>query len=126
MTGSGRAHRLKIKPDTEGAVLTGGPLLTMEVITINEELEKRLGEYLQSEAFEYDIGALASDYMAQGLPLPPEEKLRAEAAAEVRKCLETVMVCEAKGHSWTEKADPENGRSELTCSRCGTTEHLQW
>ena len=98
----------------------------MEVVTINEELEKRLGEYLQSEAFEYDVGALASDYMAQGLPLPSEEKLRAEAVAEARKCLETVMVCEAKGHLWTEKVDPENGRSELTCRRCGTTEHLQW
>ena len=103
-----------------------GPPLTMEVVMINEELEKRLGKYLKSEAFEYDIGALASDYMAQGLPVPPKEQLREEAAAEARKCLETVMVCEAKGHLWTEKADPENGRSELTCHRCGTTEHLQW
>ena len=98
----------------------------MEVVTISEELEKRLGEYLQSEAFEYDISALASDYMAQGLPLPPEEKLREEAAAEIRKCMETMMVCESRGHLWNEKADPENGRSELTCRRCGATEHLQW
>ena len=110
-----------------GAVLTDGPLLFWrEMITINEELEKRLGEYLQSEAFEYDVGALASDYMAQGLPLPPAEKLREEAAAEIRKCMETVMACEAKGHLWKEKADPENGTSELTCRRCGATEHLQW
>ena len=101
-------------------------MLWREMITINEELEKRLGEYLKSEAFEYDIGALVSDYMAQGLPLPSAEKLRVEAAVEARKCLETVMVCEARGHLWNEKADPENGRSELTCRRCGATEHLQW
>ena len=98
----------------------------MEVVTINKELEKRLGEYLQSDLFKWDIDALAHDYKAQGLPVPPEEQLRAEAAAEARKCLETVMVCEARGHLWTEKADPENGRSELTCRRCGTTEHLRW
>ena len=98
----------------------------MEVVTINEELEKRLGEYLQSDLFQLDITDLAFDYEAQGLPVPPEEQLREEAAAEARKCLETVMVCEAKGHLWTEKADPENGRSELTCRRCGATEHLQW
>lgn len=98
----------------------------MEVMAIDDELEKRLEEYLQTEAFEYDIGALASDYMAQGLPLPPAETLREEAAAEIRKCLEAMMVCEAKGHLWKEKADPENGRSELTCRRCGATEHLQW
>ena len=103
MTGSGRAHRAKIKTDTEGAARTGGPLLLMEVITINEELEKRLGEYLKSEAFEYDIGALASDYMAQGLPLPPAENLREEAAAEARKCLETIMICEVRGHLWEER-----------------------
>ena len=98
----------------------------MEVVTISEELETRLGEYLQSEAFEYDVGALASDYMAQGLPLPPAESLREEAAAEIRKCMETMMVCESRGHLWNENADPENGRSELTCRRCGATEHLQW
>ena len=98
----------------------------MEVITINEELEKRLSEYLRTEAFEYDIAALASDYMTQRLPLPPAEKLREKAAAEARKCMETMMACEAKGHLWNEKADPENGRSELTCRRCGATEHLQW
>ena len=98
----------------------------MEVVTINEELEKRLGEYLQSDLFQLDIADLAFDYEAQRLPVPPEEQLRAEAAAEARKCLETVMICEAKGHLWEERADPENGRSELTCRRCGATEHLQW
>ena len=98
----------------------------MEVIAINEELEKRLDEYLQSDLFQLDIADLALDYEAQGLPAPPEEQLQAEAAAEARKCLETMMVCEAKGHLWEERADPENGASELTCRRCGATEHLQW
>ena len=95
-------------------------------MTISEELEKRLEEYLQSEDFLYDIGALVNDYPAQGLPVPPAEQLREEAAAEARKCLETIMICESKGHLWTEQADPENGTSELTCRRCGITEHLQW
>lgn len=95
-------------------------------MTISEELEKRLEKYLQSEDFLYEIGALASDYHVQGLPIPPEEQLREEAAAEVRKCLETLMICESKGHLWTEQGDPENGTSELTCRRCGTTEYLQW
>ena len=94
--------------------------------TIIEELEKRLEKYLQSEDFLYDIGALASDYYAQGLPIPPEEQLQEEAAAEAKKCLETLMICESKGHLWKERADPENGTSELTCRRCGITEHLQW
>ena len=90
------------------------------------ELEKRLKKYLQSDEFSLDINELARDYEDQGLPIPPEAQLRVEAAAEARKCLETIMVCEAQGHLWTEKADPENGRSELTCRRCGTTENLQW
>ncbi len=46
--------------------------------------------------------------------------------AEARKCLEAVMACEAKGHLWKEKADPENGTSELTCRRCGARENLRW
>ena len=94
--------------------------------TISEELEKRLEKYLQSEEFQGDIGALVNDYCAQGLPVPPEEQLREEAAAEARKCLETMMICEAKGHLWTETADPENGTSTLSCRRCGAVEHLRW
>ena len=91
------------------------------------ELEKRLERYLQSDDFQTDIGALVSDYLAHGLTLPPEEQHREEAAAEVRKCLETMMICEAKGHLWKEKdADPENGTSTLSCRRCGAVEHLRW
>ncbi len=91
------------------------------------ELEKRLERYLQSEDFLYDVGALVNDYQAQGLPVPPEEQLREEAIAEARKCLETMMVCEVKGHLWKEKdADPENGTSTLSCRRCGAEEHLRW
>lgn len=81
---------------------------------------------MQTDEFSLDINLLACDYEAQGLPVPPEKQLREEAAAEARKCLETMMVCEAKGHLWKEIADPENGASELTCRRCGKTEHLQW
>ncbi len=44
--------------------------------------------------------------------------------AEAKKCLEAVMACEAKGHLWGERADPENGTSELTCHRCGKSEDL--
>ena len=90
------------------------------------DLEKRLEQYLQSEDFELDVGALANDYWAQRIPSPPMEQLREEAAAEARKCLETMMICEAKGHLWKEKADPENGTSTLSCHRCGAEEHLRW
>lgn len=83
--------------------------------------------YMEMELFQMDIGALINEYQAQGLPVPPEEQLREEAIAEARKCLETMMVCEAKGHLWKEKdADPENGTSTLSCRRCGAQEHLQW
>ncbi len=58
--------------------------------------------------------------------MPPAEWLREEAGAEARKCLEAVMACEAKGHLWKERADPENGTSELTCRRCGARESLRW
>lgn len=96
------------------------------MIAINEELEKRLAEYVQSDEFSLDINDLIYDYQVQGLPVPPEEQLREEATAEARKCLETIMICEVQGHLWTERADPENGCSDLTCRRCGTREHLQW
>lgn len=45
---------------------------------------------------------------------------------ERQQLLETMMVCEAKGHLWKETADPENGTSTLSCRRCGAEEHLQW
>ena len=99
---------------------------TLEVIVINEELNRRLEKYLQSEEFELDTAELALDYRAQGLPVPPTEQLREEAIATARKWLNAVMICEVKGHLWTETSDPENGASELTCRRCGAIEHLQW
>ena len=73
-----------------------------------------------------DIGELISGYTSQGLPVPSMEQLREEAAVEARKCLETMMICETKGHLWKEKADPENGTSTLSCRRCGAEEHLRW
>ena len=109
-----------------GVVLTGGSLLMLKEVVIITELEKRLEQYLQSDDFQTDIGALVSDYLAQGLPVPPEEQLREETIAEARKCLETMMICEAKGHLWKETADPENGTSTLSCRRCGAEEHLRW
>ena len=90
------------------------------------ELEKRLAAYTQSVEFQQDIAGLAQDYQCQGLPVPPAEQLRDEAMGEAGKCLESVMACEAKGHLWKERADPENGTSELACRRCGTTEQLRW
>lgn len=90
------------------------------------ELEKRLAAYTQSDDFQMDLADLAHDYQCQGLPVPPTEQLREEAAGEARKCLESMMACEAKGHLWRERADPENGTSELACRRCGATENLRW
>lgn len=99
----------------------------MCAIPINKtELEKRLDAYTRSLDFQRDIAELAQDYQLQGLPVPPPETLTAEAVSEARKCLEAVMLCEAKGHLWKEKADPENGTSELSCRRCGAVEHLRW
>ena len=94
-----------------------------EPVVDEAKLQERLAQYMELELFQMDIGELIRDYKAQGLPVPPMEQLRAEAAAEARKCLETMMVCEAKGHLWKETADPENGTSTLSC---GAEEHLQW
>ena len=90
------------------------------------ELEKRLEAYLRSDDFQLDMIDLADDYRLQGLPVPPADQLRQEAASEAERCLETILTCERKGHLWKEKADPENGCSELTCRRCGKTENLRW
>ena len=90
------------------------------------ELDKRLSAYIRSDDLQLDIADLAEDYRCQDLPVPPAEQLREEAIAEARKCLETVMACEAKGHLWKERADSENGTSTLTCRRCGTSEDLSW
>jgi len=90
------------------------------------ELEKRLAAYMQSDELQRDLADLAQDYRSQGLPVPPAEQLREEAVAEARKSLETVMACETKGHLWKERADPENGTSELTCRHCSKTEYLRW
>ncbi len=90
------------------------------------ELEKRLAAYMELELFQMDIGDLIRDYQAQGFPVPPMEQLREEAVSEARKCLEAVMACEAEGHLWKERADPENGTSDLTCRRCGASDHLRW
>lgn len=90
------------------------------------KLQERLAQYMELELFQMDIGELISDYVSQGLPVPPMEQLREEAAAEARRCLETMMICEEKGHLWKEKADPENGTSTLSCRRCGAEDHLRW
>lgn len=90
------------------------------------ELERRVAEYTGTEQFQMELEALANVYRKIGLPVPPYEVLRAGETAEVRKCMETLMVCEAKGHLWKEQADPENGTSTLPCRRCGTEEHLKW
>lgn len=91
-----------------------------------KELERRLEEYIQTDEFSFDISILAGDYVVQGLPVPPRERLREEAISEARKSLETIMVCEARGHRWHEEADPENGMSKLTCRRCGKTGNVRW
>lgn len=117
------------KEQAEAGVRLETPSSTAElaVPSLNTaELEKRLTAYLESSELQADIECLARDYQAQGLPVPPEEQLREEAAAEARKCLETMMICEAKGHLWKEAADPENGTSTLSCRRCGAEEHLRW
>ncbi len=90
------------------------------------ELEKRMAAYMESDEFQSAIADFAQDYRRQGLPVPPEEELREEVAAAARECVETLIACEAKGHLWKERADPENGTSELTCRRCGKTEKCRW
>lgn len=97
-----------------------------KVVTAREtKLEKRLAVYMESSAFQADLKCLVNDYRTQGLPVPPEEQLRKEAAAEARKCLEAMMACEEKGHLWGKKAGPENGISTITCHRCGAEKHLR-
>ena len=124
------AHREGLLPDAQhGRLLCAMADCGMELppVTVDQaELEKRLAAYMKLELFQMDIGDLIRDYQDQGLPVPPKEQLREEAMGEVRKCLEAVMACEAKGHLWKERADPENGTSELTCRRCGASDHLQW
>ena len=102
-----------------------------EVLTISTqinytELEKRLNAYLKTEDFQCDLEAAANDYRALGLPVPPADVLRDKEITALRRSMEAVMICEAKGHRWKERADQENGTSELTCRRCGQTEHLRW
>jgi len=103
----------------------------MTISTINiaidqAELERRLADYMTTESFQMGVEAAAGAYRAEGLPVPPYEVLRQGEAIEVRKCLENLMACEAKGHLWKEEADPENGISELTCRRCGARDTLRW
>ena len=47
------------------------------------KLQERLAQYMELELFQMDIGDLIRDYHAQGLPVPPMEQLREEAAAEM-------------------------------------------
>lgn len=85
-----------------------------------------MADYTSTAAFEAELQAMANCYREHGLPVPPYEVLRIGEVFEVRKCMETLMICEAKGHLWKEHADPENGTSTLTCRRCGAEEHLRW
>lgn len=98
---------------------------TTEVQIDQAELERRLADYTGTEAFERGIEAMAEEYRALRLPVPPYEVLRYGEVQEARKCLENLMIREAKGHLGKEKADPENGTSTLTCRRCGAQENLQ-
>ena len=102
------------------------PQTPMEPCVNEAKLQERLTQYMELDLFQMDIGALINDYKSQGLPMPTMEQLQAEVIAEARKCLETIMICEAKGHLWKETADPENGTSTLSCRRCGAEEHLRW
>lgn len=102
------------------------PQTPMEPCVDEAKLQERLTQYMELDLFQMDIGALINDYKSQGLPMPTMEQLQAEVIAEARKCLETIMICEAKGHLWKETADPENGTSTLSCRRCGAEEHLRW
>lgn len=89
------------------------------------ELERRVADYTGTEQFQMELEALANLYRERSLPVPPYEVLRAGETDEVRKCMETLMVCEAKGHR-KEQADPENGTGTLTCRRYGAEEDLRW
>ncbi len=84
-----------------------------------------MAEYVSTETFQQGIEAMAEEYRALRLPVPPYEVLRYGEAQEVRKCLENLMIREAQDHLGKEKANPENGTSALPCRRCGAQENLQ-
>lgn len=90
------------------------------------ELERRVADYTGTAAFQEWMADAADACRAMNLPVPPYEVLRAGEIDEVRKCMENLMVCKAKGHLWKEQADPENGTSTLSCRRCSMEEHLRW
>ncbi len=100
--------------------------ISTEIQIDRAELERRVVDYTGTAAFQEWLADAADAYRAMGLPVPSYEVLRAEETDEVRRCIENLMVCEAKGHLWTERADPENGTSTLSCRRCGAEEHLRW
>lgn len=82
-------------------------------------MERRLAEYTNSAAFQQSIEDLADCYRAHCLPVPPYEVLRCGEIPEVRKALEAMMICEAKGRvCGKEKSSPENTVSTQTCRRC--------
>lgn len=104
-----------------------GPPPALEVMTIyapevqidQAELERRLADYTNSTQFQQSIVDLADYYRAHRLPVPPYEVLRCGEIPEVRKALETMMICEAKGLvCGKEKSNPENTVSTQTCRRC--------
>lgn len=85
-----------------------------------------MADYTGTAAFQEWLADAADACRAMNLPVPPYEVLRAGEIDEVRKCMENLMVCKAKGHLWKEQADPENGTSTLSCRRCSMEEHLRW
>jgi len=93
---------------------------------MDAQIESELTRYAASEEFALDVSALGNDYYCQGLPIPDEAALKAEALADYRKITRSRLECEANGHQFIEHADGENGCGTLDCTHCGFTYNYQW
>lgn len=90
-------------------------------------LEERLQAYQESEDFERDVSELINEYQQHGKDTPSEESVREEVLKQQKELFENQIQCETQGHLLIESnADAENGRSDLSCERCGFSQTLQW
>jgi len=90
-------------------------------------LEGRMQAYQESENFVRDISEHINEYQQHGKDIPPEESVREEVLKQQKELFENQIRCETQGHLLIESnADAENGRSDLSCDRCGFFQTLQW
>lgn len=88
--------------------------------------EQRVVAYIRSECFQQDIGIIQNEYATEGKPIPPLSELKQEALSSFLAWLAVYEQCETRDHRWVETADAENGRSEMSCDRCGESHVFYW